>query len=299
MQINTGNLNNLFTGFSTAFNKGFDGAATAYKLISMTVPSSTGEETYGWIGQIPKLREWIGDRQVRSLVTHGYAIKNRDFEDTITVDRNAIQDDQYGIYASLFSELGRVAAEMPDELVFGLLRSGFETKCYDDKPFFSETHIVEAASGEPKSVSNMQAGDGPAWYLLDCSRAMRPLIFQERQPFNRLDKLDDPHAPNVFFKKQYIYGVEGRANAGYGLWQLAFGSKAPLNATNYAAARKAMMTLRGDGDRNLGIRPDIMVVGPDFEEAGLKLLNSELIDGGQSNPWKNTAKLIVTPWADE
>ncbi|TNF65538.1 MAG: hypothetical protein EP307_00025 [Rhodobacteraceae bacterium] len=29
-------------------------------------------------------------------------------------------------------------------------------------------------------------------------------------------------------------------NAGFGLWQLAFGSKAALNATNDAAARAAM-----------------------------------------------------------
>ena len=29
---------------------------------------------------------------------------------------------------------------------------------------------------------------------------------------------------NVFFEKKYIYGVDSRDNAGYGLWQLAYGS---------------------------------------------------------------------------
>ena len=33
-----------------------------------------------------------------------------------------------------------------------------------------------------------------------------------------------PGDDNVFFKKEFIYGVDARCNAGYGLWQLAFGS---------------------------------------------------------------------------
>ncbi|WP_417050343.1 Mu-like prophage major head subunit gpT family protein [Dysosmobacter welbionis] len=35
---------------------------------------------------------------------------------------------------------------------------------------------------------------------------------------------DSPSDDNVFFNKEFIYGVDARYNAGYGLWQLAFGS---------------------------------------------------------------------------
>ncbi len=29
---------------------------------------------------------------------------------------------------------------------------------------------------------------------------------------------------NVFMKKQFLYGADSRGNAGFGFWQMAFGS---------------------------------------------------------------------------
>jgi phage major head subunit gpT-like protein len=93
-----------------------------------------------------------------------------------------------------------------------------------------------------------------------------------------------------------MYGVRARVNAGFGLWQLAFGSKDTLNAANYAAARAAMMDFRSDGGKVLGITPSVLVVPPALEEAAMRLVNSEFGTGGESNPWKGTAKVIVTPY---
>jgi phage major head subunit gpT-like protein len=59
--------------------------------------------------------------------------------------------------------------------------------------------------------------------LLDTTKPIKPLIFQQRKKPQIVAKnkaTDD----NVFFQKEYIYGVDSRDNAGYGLWQLAFGS---------------------------------------------------------------------------
>lgn len=62
-----------------------------------------------------------------------------------------------------------------------------------------------------------------AWFLIDTSRAIKPLIFQQRKKpeFVSMDSVTDQ---NVFMKKQYLYGADCRDNAGFGLWQLAFGS---------------------------------------------------------------------------
>lgn len=84
-------------------------------------------------------------------------------------------------------------------------------------------------------------------------------------------------------------------NAGFGLWQRAFGSKDTLDADNYAAARAAMMSFTADGGRKLGTMPTVMVVPPSLESAARKILNSEYGTGGVTNEWKGTAKLIVTP----
>jgi phage major head subunit gpT-like protein len=306
--INQQNLGDVYTGFKAAFNKGFGGVEPSYRKIAMIVPSTTRDETYGWLGQFPKMREWLGDRVIRNLAAHGYTVKNRDFEDTISVPRNDIEDDTYGIFAPLMQEMGRAAAEFPDELVFTLLAAGFDTLCYDGQNFFDTDHPVGSGEGDPVSVSNFQGGSGEPWFLLDTGKSIKPMIFQERRSLNTLLAKDDPTDDNVFFRKEYIYGTDGRCNAGFGLWQLAYASKEPLTAANYEAARKAMMLLRGDEDRPLGIKPDTLVCGPANEGAAMRLLNNgdrieDVDDGGGGtvpvaiqNEWAKTATPIVTPW---
>jgi phage major head subunit gpT-like protein len=38
--------------------------------IAMTVPSVSKDESYGWLGQFPSMREWIGPRQVKNLAAN-------------------------------------------------------------------------------------------------------------------------------------------------------------------------------------------------------------------------------------
>lgn len=79
MVINKQNIDHLFIGYSTAFNKAFNDAETNYSKIAMVVPSSTRETTYAWMGQIPSMREWIGDREIQNLIAHDYTIKNKTY----------------------------------------------------------------------------------------------------------------------------------------------------------------------------------------------------------------------------
>lgn len=295
MLINAANLALLFQGFNAAFNKGWEGAATDYAKIAMTVPSQTRTQTYGWLGQVPRLREWLGDRVIKSLAAHGYTIANKKFELTLSVSRDDISDDQYGIFAPLFQDMGRAGREQPDELVFALLAAGFTTACYDNQNFFDEEHKVLAKGGQEVLVSNMQAGAGEAWYLLDTSRAVKPIIFQEREK-PEFQSCDNPHDYNVFSRDEYLYGIRARHNVGFGFWQLAFASKADLTPENYAAAREAMQTMRGDEGRLLGIRPDTLVVPPSLESKARKIVSSALTDAGGTNEWAGTATPIISPW---
>jgi len=142
MIINAGNIDLLFKGFNTSFNKGQQGAPSRYKEVATIVNSTTSQNIYGWLGQFPRLREWIGDRVVKDLAVSNYALENVLFESSVAVARTAIEDDQYGIFSPLFEEMGRAAGDHPDELVFSLLEKGWSTRCYDDAPFFSLNHPV-------------------------------------------------------------------------------------------------------------------------------------------------------------
>ncbi|MBP6543225.1 MAG: Mu-like prophage major head subunit gpT family protein [Piscinibacter sp.] len=290
MIINQSNLTLLYQAFKTAFNTGFRTNEQQWGRIATLVPSSTKSEQYGWLGQFPKLREWIGDRQVKNMAASSYAITNKSFESTIGVNRDDIEDDQYGVYTPLFQEMGFAAATHPDELVFALLAAGFTTNCYDGQFFFDSDHPV--GSGV---VSNSGGGAGTPWYLLDVRRPLKPLIFQRRKDYN-MQILQDEKDEAVFMRKEYRYGVDARCNVGFGFWQQAYGSKQTLDATNYSAARTAMMSLKSDEGRPLGIKPNLLVVPPSLESAALTLLQAEKNANGADNIYRNTAELIVVPW---
>lgn len=103
MIVNQANLHGLTVGYSTAFNKSFDTTQSNYQKVATVVPSTTGEQDYKWLGQMPGMREWIGEREVQALAAYDYLIKNKKFEMTIGVPRDDIEDDKYGVYTPLFT----------------------------------------------------------------------------------------------------------------------------------------------------------------------------------------------------
>ncbi len=304
MTVNQGKLRDLYRGFNTLFNKGYEDVEAEYTKIAMIVPSSSRDETYAWLGQMPTLREWIGEREIQGLCANSYTIKNKNFELTIEVPRNDIEDDNIGIYVPLFKNMGEEAKLHPDTLVFELLPNGFENICYDGAAFFSDKHPLMSNAKEMQSnVGNLklsmdaygkaraqmmrvkgehgrslkivpdllvvspdkeavarqilfadningttniykgtcelmvsqELSDHPEkWYLLCTKRSIRPFIFQEREKIRFTSKTSDQD-DNVFFSDSYLYGVNARYNAGYGLWQLAFGSTGTEEQTKDSA----------------------------------------------------------------
>ena len=296
MEINHANLQSAYVGFNAAFQGGLGQAQPQWNAVATLVPSSTRENEYGWLGKIPGMREWIGDRQTNNLAKHGYKIPNKDFELTLGVDRNDFQDDNLGMYNPLFTEMGMSTAAKPDELVYGLLKGGFTEVCYDGQPFFDADHPVLDENGNEQSVSNTGGGSGEPWVLMETRRALKPLIFQQRKAADNLIRKDDPKDENLFWRKEFIYGTDGRFNVGFAFWQMAFGSKQTLNATNYAAARTSMIAMKGDHGRPLGLMPNLLVVTPSNEGAAREILMAEREAAGATNVWRNSAELLVVPW---
>lgn len=295
MIINAANLALLRTAFNTAFASGLSQAAPQWNRVATMVPSTTQSSSYGWLGKLPNVREWIGDRVVNSIGQHDYTIKNKPWELTIAVDRDDIEDDQYGVYSPLFTEMGMSTGAHPDTLCFSLLKDGFSTACYDKQYFFDTDHPVLDEKGNETSVANTDGGSGTPWFLLDDSRAMKPIIYQSRRSFEFVAK-DKPTDDNVFDKREFKYGVDGRNNVGFGFWQFAWGSKQTLDKDAYKDARAALSGMKGDYGRPLGLKPKLLVVPPSLEGAALEIVNSERDAAGATNVWKGTAEVLVVPW---
>jgi phage major head subunit gpT-like protein len=302
MIINKANIAAIFISLNTVFNKAFAGAETTWQKYAMLVPSTTSQEDYSWLSSFPKMRKWIGDKALRSLSAFKYTLLNEDFEATVEVDRNHIDDDQIGIYNPMAQEAGSSAKKWPDEICGEVMDGAFANKCYDGQYFCDTDHPVGDGEGGVVSVSNKgtaalaittlaaamasygaartamrkfkddegrplgvkpnvlmvppaledtanllqttdrledgkpnpykntaevvvndQLTSDTAWFLLDTSRPVKPVIFQQRKKpvFVQQTNTD---SDDVFNRKKYKFGAESRGNAGYGLWQLCYGS---------------------------------------------------------------------------
>lgn len=295
MIITPSSLKSLYVAFSAAFHSGLGSAPSNYQQVATVVPSSTKSNEYGWLGKFPTMRQWIGDRVINGMAAHGYAIKNLPFELTVGVDRDDIEDDNLGIYHPMMVDLGQSTSEHPDGLVFGLLKAGVSTLCYDGQNFFDTDHPVLNAAGKTVSQSNYDSnsGAGTAWYLLDTSRALKPIIFQNRKSPNFV-ALDNETDPNVFMKKEYLYGVDSRCNVGFGFWQQAYCSRKDLTEENLQAAYTAMTSRTGDNGRALNVKPNLLVVPPTLKFTAAKILTAAQISG-TDNIMKGLVSVLDDP----
>ena len=85
MIVNQASLKGLNVGYSAAYNKSFEGVEKSYEKIATTVPSTTAETRYTWLGQFPQMREWIGEREIQNISAYDYSIKNKKFEMSVSV----------------------------------------------------------------------------------------------------------------------------------------------------------------------------------------------------------------------
>lgn len=154
MIINKAALEGIFYNLKTTFNKAFDAAPSSWDKIAMKVTSTSAENRYKWMDRFPRMRRWVGDKVVKQLKGHGYTIVNEDWEATVEVDRNDIEDDNLGIVGPETQMAGHSAKQLPDELVYDVVNAGFEALCYDGQPFFDTDHPVGDGKGGTVSVSN-------------------------------------------------------------------------------------------------------------------------------------------------
>ncbi len=294
-------LETLRTQFRRDFQDTYaaNDGASFWRTVATEVMSGGKDNTYGWLGDAPELREWIGARVVKDMREHSYSIVNKLYESTVGVQRTDINDDNLGVYRPLMQNMGLEAARHPDRLLAGLIKAGDSTACFDGQNFFDTDHPVNAnhdGSGADVSVSNIVAGAGNKWWLLCCDRPLKPFIHQVRERTEFTAKTNPQNSDDVFNLDRYVYGVRSRCNVGYGFWQQAIQSQAPLNQDGFNAAYQMMQEFAGDGGRPLGIVPTHLVVAPNERANARKTIKAMTIDGGDSNTNYEAVTVVEVPW---
>lgn len=157
MIVNKATIMAVFTSIKTTFNNAFDAAPSQWQKTAMLVPSGSSQNDYAWLSAFPKMKKWIGDKVVKALSAFKYTIVNDDFEATVEVDRNDIEDDNLGIYAPQAQMAGYSAKQLPDEIVSDLKNNAFVNQCYDGQYFYDTDHVVNGVSVSNKGTAALSA----------------------------------------------------------------------------------------------------------------------------------------------
>lgn len=138
----------LTKGLKAIFKDAYDEAfkTSIMSRIATVVKSDSDSEDYPWLGAVPKVREFLGERQARDLANFNYNIKNKTWENTIGVKRTALEDNKLGQLKLRIQQLAQEAARYPEELGITLLKNALTNPtvaayaCYDGQGFFDTDH---------------------------------------------------------------------------------------------------------------------------------------------------------------
>ncbi len=164
MQISQSSLDAIYYVFDLRYQSAYLETPTYYQDFTTTIPSTGRETRFAWVDRVPRLREWVGERQIVNIGTRAYILPNKDFELTLELERNVILDDQVGVYSQAVDMLGMQAKLWPDQLMVSALQNGAASTnlCHDGQPFFSANHPTDLDNPASAVQSNLftPAGSG-------------------------------------------------------------------------------------------------------------------------------------------
>ena len=292
----------LLNNFKALYLRGLQKSGDWPKVASEIKSSGSGN-IYSWLGAFPMLKKWTGNRVIENMKNSDYTLKNDSYEATVGVKRADIEDDNLGIYGPMFEQMGESANEHVDINVFAALANGFTALCYDGKPFFAKDHPLypkEDGTGVATTFSNIvndTVTTKPAWFLLDTRKAIKPIIYQNRQDA-RLQSITNPANDTVFMKDEYPYGVDARRAFGYSFPQLAVGCRDDLTEANFNKAYALLEGMMLDGNRKMNTKGSILVVPTSLRSAAEDILEKQNKANGESNVNYHRVELLVTPFAE-
>ena len=150
MALDTAKATVTLRTLTKKFDERVKASTPFYPQLCTIVDSDGADEAYGILGDMPGVREWLGDRQFKELRAGTFTIANKLWEDSLLIKKTDIADDRMKMYGPLMEDLGIEAAYHPDELFFTAMVNGESELCFDGQYFFDTDH----SWGDSGSQSN-------------------------------------------------------------------------------------------------------------------------------------------------
>lgn len=162
MSLDTAAATVILNSLTATFDREARAATPFYPTITTRVNSMRDSENYGWLGAMPGMREWLGDRLFKQLRAAQYSLANKTWENSLLISKENLEDDVLGMYGPVLADLAAEATHHPDELVITALVNGESTACFDGQFFFDTDHSWgDSGTQDNDLTSNIVTANDP------------------------------------------------------------------------------------------------------------------------------------------
>jgi phage major head subunit gpT-like protein len=121
--------------------------------VSNLFPSDRDQEKYGWLGQVPQLREWVGERKAKGLSDQSFTILNKLYESTLQIEVKDARRDKTGQIQVRVNELADRTLSHWASLLSTLILNGETQTAYDGEFFFDTDHSEGSSGSQDNDIS--------------------------------------------------------------------------------------------------------------------------------------------------
>jgi phage major head subunit gpT-like protein len=161
-------VSDVYFDLQTIFNNALAEAPRVAERVATTIRMDAPLARYKWLGSVPTMQRWIGERTISKLRAESQVIENEDWANGITVDRDDIDDDaRLGLVKPRIAQLATAGLKAIEEQVVlsyvasveGAAQSGASgsvpvLETYDGENLFSATHTAAGEGyGGPEGIA--------------------------------------------------------------------------------------------------------------------------------------------------
>ncbi len=156
-------LDAAYVTFSTLFDMQLVRTPTVFQDVATVMPVSSTVTEFKWLGDVPKMKKWIGQRALNKLRAETHQIRTENWANGIEVERDDLDDDKLGLIRPRIEQLAAEGMWHIEDLVFDIINdaitaagAGSLALCYDGQPLFDTDHTASGSGGT--SQSNFEDG---------------------------------------------------------------------------------------------------------------------------------------------
>jgi phage major head subunit gpT-like protein len=150
--------------------------------LAAKIASDSETENYKWLGQVPVMREWIGNRQEQVLNKFSMSLTNKKYELTLPISLDDLRRDKTGQIRVRVADMARRVATWPNTLLSTLItngEAGTSGLAYDGQFFFDTDHN-ESGSSQTNDLTSTEIPSA------NCSSADAPTATEAANILNEV-----------------------------------------------------------------------------------------------------------------